>query len=37
MSDEKDSNSRFQVTEDGKLEKSDDQPADFEENLVFDE
>jgi hypothetical protein len=29
-------NKRFEVTEDGKLKKIDDQPADFEENLTFD-
>lgn len=28
---------RFDVTEDGKLKKTDDKPADFEENLTFDE
>ena len=27
----------FEVTDDGKLKKNDEQPADFEENLTFDE
>jgi len=29
-------NRRFEVDEDGKLVKTDKQPADFEENLTFD-
>ena len=29
--------SRFTVTDDGLLVKNDDQPADFEENLTFDD
>lgn len=29
--------SRFNVTEDGKLEQNDDHPVDFEEDLTFDE
>ena len=28
---------KFEVTEDGKLVKNDEQPVDFEENLTFDE
>lgn len=27
----------FNITEDGKLEKDEDEDADFEENLTFDE
>lgn len=28
---------QFEITEDGKLVKSDEEEADFEENLTFDE
>jgi hypothetical protein len=31
-----DDDGRFSVNENGKLEKNDDQEADFEENLTFD-
>ena len=37
MNEDIETDGRFDITEDGLLVKKDDKPADFEENLTFDE